>query len=756
MVLKVLAPRSNLFALFFLAVLLLVGFGNTLTNYFHCDDFLHTAYLYRVFNGEPGLIWQNFCSCWLQDRSFYTFFRPLTELSLASDYFLYQANAVGYHFTNLVLHFANACLVFFIAGELLNSYTGLQKREMFLPAFLSAAFFLVLPTHTEAVSWILARSDLAATFFYLTTIFLFFSNSRAARTLSLATLTLALLSKEMSVSLPIVLIVLAREKSLKRRLALCLPHLAILFVYFGWRSLSLGTVYGGYTGSLGERMRNGLFERWFSSEALYQIFLPFNDLLIDKSNPIRLVTRGLYLSFAAMLVLNLKFDDIAKKKASLVLALSSWTLLTLLPSIEILGVTDHMSGGRILYLPAVPICIGLACSVFCLRPNHEKGSVIVRGLTIVVMLVAVMTATLVVRINNKSWSMAGEVVSTLRSEIIRESMTLREGEQLAVFNIPGQALGAYTFTIEKTFKGFISKPFCKDLNHSVFALDFHPFWSDWINYQDLLALQSNSTKYRLRYFDQNSRSLKILNSPRSEHSVAPQQLTLAFEKLDDLKENKEFYFGLNPKVKTGELQILEINWQDQSPAIFISWNDKGNNFDKESLFIKGSNNGKIRTDYLPLCNYKSWLITHPEISTIRVLAAGLNQSAPSLKLLPEIEISPIIKTTAPVLPSIKELSSSNKILSILFDASKIAGAKTVRFELTKQFKYFNHYSSHPRDAQALPDPLKTWNIENLKGSLTLDREILPEKGFYQIRLGAYDENKKQIGIFSEAITIANQ
>ena len=96
MVPKVLAAKNKYGYVAFcsLAALVILGFGNTLTNYFHCDDFLHTAYLYRVFNGEPGLLWQNFTSPWLQDRSFYTFFRPLTELSLALDYALYQLSLI--------------------------------------------------------------------------------------------------------------------------------------------------------------------------------------------------------------------------------------------------------------------------------------------------------------------------------------------------------------------------------------------------------------------------------------------------------------------------------------------------------------------------------------------------------------------------------------------------------------------------------------------------------------------------------------
>lgn len=749
MVPKVLAAKNKYGYVAFcsLAALVILGFGNTLTNYFHCDDFLHTAYLYRVFNGEPGLIWQNFTSPWLQDRSFYTFFRPLTELSLALDYALYQGTALGYHLTNLLFHLANGTILFFLVRRLLVSAHILTVGETFLPAFLTSALFLVLPTHTEAVAWILSRSDLVATFFYLSTILLFLQGKTWSRTLSLLTLLLACLSKEMAVSLPLTLLVLNIGKSWKERWKETYLHFIVLALYLGWRGLSLGTAYGGYSGSLGERMRGNLIERWLSSEALYQIFLPFNDELIDKRNPLRLITRVIYSFFALLIVGNYYKDETLKCKWKLILSTCLWALLTLLPSLEVLGVTDHMSGGRILYLPGGPIALALVLAILCLR---ERGkTVLVKILSILTLSAAIICATITVRINNLSWQRAGAVTASLRSEILKERQALDNSDkekQLVIFNVPGQVQGAYTFTIASTFKGLIAPPFCADLNKTVRALDFHPFWSDWINYQDFLTLLNNPQGYKFLFFEQDSGRLKPL--PNYKKSLAdikrdPLALSLVAEDSDGPKENKEFYYSAKPKVNPAEFQILEITWQDNAPALFFYWNDKARNFDRETLFVRGKKDGQNRTDYLTLCNYKSWLSNATDIGTIKILAPGQRQSPPQLRLLREETVSPLFK---------RESFSQNN-LTFDYDAEKLAGAKSIRVELTRPYRYFSHYSDHPRDAQPLKDPLKSWNLETLKGKLTIAESDLQQTGTYQIRVGALDKEGKLLGLYSEAETI---
>jgi len=87
-------------------------------------------------------------------------YRPLTTLSYMFNYAILgnATKAKGYHWTNFVLHWANAALVYF---------TTLVLMKRLWPAFFTAAIFATHPIVTESVSNIIGRSDLFATLWVL-------------------------------------------------------------------------------------------------------------------------------------------------------------------------------------------------------------------------------------------------------------------------------------------------------------------------------------------------------------------------------------------------------------------------------------------------------------------------------------------------------------------------------------------------------------------------------------------------------------
>jgi len=86
---------------------------------------------------------------------------PLTWLSLMLDVELFGDSARAHHRVSLVLHIANALLIF--AG--LRALTG----ALWCSA-LVAALFALHPLHVESVAWISARKDVLSTFFGLLSI----------------------------------------------------------------------------------------------------------------------------------------------------------------------------------------------------------------------------------------------------------------------------------------------------------------------------------------------------------------------------------------------------------------------------------------------------------------------------------------------------------------------------------------------------------------------------------------------------------
>jgi hypothetical protein len=138
---------------------------------------------------------------------------PLTWISHALDITFYGMNPGGHHFTSLLLHAANAALLFLVLWQL----TGAQWRSA-----LVAALFAWHPLHVESVAWISERKDVLCAFFCLLTLSAYAkyavrdrergaANSSVRRStifyfLALISFALALLSKPMAVTLPFVLL----------------------------------------------------------------------------------------------------------------------------------------------------------------------------------------------------------------------------------------------------------------------------------------------------------------------------------------------------------------------------------------------------------------------------------------------------------------------------------------------------------------------------------------------------------------------
>ncbi len=128
---------------------------------------------------------------------------PLTWLSLMLDGQLYGGNASGYHLTNLLLHLANAVLLFW--------WLRTATRALW-PSALTALFFVVHPLHVESVAWVTERKDVLSTFFLLLTLLAYTRYARGGGgrfyALSLMLFALGLTAKPMLVTLPALMLLL--------------------------------------------------------------------------------------------------------------------------------------------------------------------------------------------------------------------------------------------------------------------------------------------------------------------------------------------------------------------------------------------------------------------------------------------------------------------------------------------------------------------------------------------------------------------
>jgi protein O-mannosyl-transferase len=178
---------------------------------------------------------------------------PLTWMSHALDYAVWGLNPLGHHLTNNILHAVNTFLVVLVVARLLEQqsngrvvewsssndsttqrlnsssslFTIYDSRFILITSGVTGLLFGLHPLHVESVAWVAERKDLLCALFYLLSVTMymryagrgnplwlpFFGRPQGAAPtrpylLSLCFFILALMSKPMAVSLPVVLLIL--------------------------------------------------------------------------------------------------------------------------------------------------------------------------------------------------------------------------------------------------------------------------------------------------------------------------------------------------------------------------------------------------------------------------------------------------------------------------------------------------------------------------------------------------------------------
>jgi Tfp pilus assembly protein PilF len=197
-----------------LAVLVLVAFFPVLDNGFvNWDDeknFVYNAHF-------RGLGWTQLVWAW---RTFLLgVYQPVAWLILEAQYAIWQLEPWGYHLTSILLYAVNTVVLFFLTAALLQRCQPALYREdpayCFLAAGLATALFSVHPLRTEVVAWVSCQPYLPCALFYMLAVLAYLraypEGTPAQRGWLLGSFFLfamALLSKAVAVSLPLVLLIL--------------------------------------------------------------------------------------------------------------------------------------------------------------------------------------------------------------------------------------------------------------------------------------------------------------------------------------------------------------------------------------------------------------------------------------------------------------------------------------------------------------------------------------------------------------------
>ncbi len=381
---RIVSKRGAKLAIILIIFITALVYANSLKNSFVWDDYVVIVdnNFVKSWKNFPTIFSKSYLSPFIKKGGYFfvdssigsgeTSYRPIVTLSYFFDYSLWKLNAFGYHFTNLLLHITNAVLLYFLIILIVKN----KKVALF-----SSLLFALHPVNSEAVNVISFREDLLVLMFYLSSFILYIKlNSSFGRKkiylyiFSLILFFLALFSKEMAISLPLILILydyffVFKEKLkgiLGRFKSYYLGYIIILLFYLWVRFFVIVNIteppveYPGgnfYSNILTMSKVIATYIKW--------IFLPINIPAIIPDQPY-LISNSLFdfwVLFSMALVITCFLTAIKIYKSSKEFSFAIfWFFITLLPVSNILPISNYIAS-RYLYIPLVGFCFLVAVSL---------------------------------------------------------------------------------------------------------------------------------------------------------------------------------------------------------------------------------------------------------------------------------------------------------------------------------------------------------------------------------------------------------
>ena len=347
------------------------------------------AYVYGNIHIQSGITLDGFR--WAFTSTASHLWNPMIWLSLMFDYQLFCLNAGGYHMTNLILHIINTLLLFW----LFNRMTGAIWKSAFV-----AALFALHPLHVESVAWVSERKDVLSTFFWMLTLclYVYYTEKTAIKRylLVLFSFVLALMSKPMVITLPIIMILLdywplKRFESIKGSLIIWqLREKSHFFVLSA--VLSIISIYTMYEPTikyfpLGSRFANApvsfvtYLEKTFWPHDM-AVFYPYSNQLAVWQ-----------VMGSVLLIILICIAAIAMMKRMPYLFVGwLWYAITILPVIGIIQNGDYAMADRYHYVPSIGIAVMLTWGIpFLINSEDIRKKILFPAGIAVLVILSVLT-----------------------------------------------------------------------------------------------------------------------------------------------------------------------------------------------------------------------------------------------------------------------------------------------------------------------------------------------------------------------------
>lgn len=367
--------RKNIVVFLGLLILNFLIYSKVLGSFFISDDF---DWLNIVSSSKTVLL--SFVGNYYGAHGVGGSFRPLVAVFFYLSRLVFGLNPFGYHFVQILFHAVSAFLIWLIVGKL-GIFDRLNKKV----AGLSAILFSILPNHVEAVAWVSAIGDPMATAFYLASFYFYIRHRSGYRNyiISLGFFTLALLTKEIAITLPLILLgyelLILKNNSIKLFFKKTAPFFALVVAYLTYRFWAIGLFFGYYA-------RSSLFNLVKIKDYIKTLINLFSSMFAVGQFRIDLVSLIIRFRFLFLLVIILLAGLIIfKTKQKEKHWFGFWTLFWLINVAIILplnlGILND-EGQRFGYLASVSFAIMLASDLVYLGNRFKKSANILLGLIV--------------------------------------------------------------------------------------------------------------------------------------------------------------------------------------------------------------------------------------------------------------------------------------------------------------------------------------------------------------------------------------
>ncbi|MDZ4834321.1 MAG: hypothetical protein SGJ27_11145 [Candidatus Melainabacteria bacterium] len=302
------------------------------------------------------------------------------------------------------------------------------------------------------------------------------------------------------------------QQTMRDRIQVVIPVAAMLFastvVYFIIRYAALGTITGGYTGSIGSSQFSGILQKWTDLDTVLRIIFPLNQFVFADGTAQKNLLAGIYLTLIALLTTRLIIGSLPRRWLVFI-AIASVTALA--PIYQLWGIGYELEGSRFVFFLTVSLAMMFPVILFsplqrvvppaapspitaAIKASSTTGAAEAAGAVdaenaankrtspprpptvsnfagkaerrlLVLSIVALTGLTLVfARLtlrNNIPWVHAGKQTEAIHDKAIALSKATAEGKLVGVIGIPKDEGGAHMILNGTTFRQLITPPFAQ-------------------------------------------------------------------------------------------------------------------------------------------------------------------------------------------------------------------------------------------------------------------------------------------------------